>query len=288
MTPLRQALIRELVLRGRALSTQECYVSAVYGLAKYYHRSPDQITGEELKGYLFWLHQQDKAASTINQVTSGLKFFYRHVLDRPLPELEKVLPRVKKPIRRAQVFSPEEIERLLTVGCVHPRPRMFLMTVYAAGLRVSEACHLRVEDILSSRMQLRIVCAKGQRDRYTNLSPKLLGELRAYWRLFRPSPWLFASTRDGRRPICVESGQSLYYQALRRAKLPRKGGIHALRHSYATHLVEAGVELSAVQRLMGHAHLSTTALYLHVRQERLGQIQSPLDLLDLSRLPAAR
>lgn len=287
MTPLRQALIRELVLRGMSASTQECYVSAVYGLAKYYHRSPDQISDEQLKAYLFWLHQQDKAASTINQVTRGLKFFYRYVLNRPLPQLEKAMPRVKKPIRRPQVFSTQEIERWLTVGCVHPRHRLFLMTVYAAGLRVSEACHLRVEDILSSRMQLRIVCGKGQRDRYTNLSPKLLEHLRQYWKLFRPKPWVFASLRHPERPPAVESGQRIYSQALQRAKLPRKGGIHALRHSYATHLVEAGVELSAVQRLMGHSHWSTTALYLHVRQERLAQIKSPLDLLDLSRLPAA-
>ena len=287
MTPLRQALIRELVLRGRSVRTQEAYVSAVYGLAKYYQRSPDQIPDEELKAYLFELHQQDKAASTINQVTSGLKFFYRHVLKRPLPELEQAMPRVKKPIRRPQVFSTEEIERLLTVGCVHPRHRVFLMTVYAAGLRVSEACRLRVEDILSSRMQLRIVCGKGQRDRYTNLSPKLLEHLRQYWTVFRPQEWVFASGRDPRRPMVVESGQRIYYQAVQRAQLPRKGGIHALRHSYATHLMEAGVELTAVQRLMGHAHLSTTAVYLHVRQERLAQIKSPLDLLDLSRVPAA-
>lgn len=288
MTPLREQLIRELVLRGMSPRTQEAYVAAVYGVAKRYRRSPDQVSDMEIKEYLLDLHGKDRAASTINQVTSGLKFFYRYVLNRQIEEIERAMPRVKKPIRRPQVFSVEEIVRLLSVEGLNPKHRVFLMTVYSAGLRVSEACHLKVEHILSDRMQLRIVEGKGKRDRYTNLSAKLLSELRSYWKLFRPMTWLFPSPRNQRRPIDVVTGQRIYYGAVQRAKLPRRGGIHALRHSFATHLIEAGVEVTAVQRLMGHSHLSTTANYLHVRQERLAQIKSPLDLLDLKQLPTAR
>jgi integrase/recombinase XerD len=288
MTALREQLIRELVLRGMSPSTQEAYVAAVYGLAKHYHRSPDQIKDPEIKDYLLHLHEKDRSASTINQITSGLKFFYRYVLNHRIEEIERTMPRVKKPVRRAQVFSVEEIERLLTVEGINPKHRVFLMAVYAGGLRVSEACHLKVEHILSDRMQIRVVEGKGQRDRYTNLSSKLLEQLRTYWKLFRPQNWLFPSGRNPERPIDVNTGQRIYYKAVQRAKLSRKGGIHALRHSFATHLIEAGVEVTAVQRLMGHSHLSTTANYLHVRQERLAQIKSPLDLLDLKGLPTAQ
>jgi site-specific recombinase XerD len=281
MTPLRERLIDEIVLRGLSPRTQEAYVAAVYGLAKHYHRSPDQIKEEEIRDYLLHLHAEQKAASTINQVTSGLKFFYRYVLNHPIQEIDRRMPRPKKPVRRPQVFSVQEIERLLSVEGFNPKHRIFLMTVYGAGLRVGEACRLKVEHILGERLQIRVVEGKGNRDRYVNLSPKLLSELRSYWKMFRPQEWLFPSSRNPRRPIEVLTGQRIYHRAIHAAKLPRRGGIHALRHSFATHLMEAGVELPAVQRLMGHKHLSTTAIYLHVRQERLAQIKSPLDLLDL-------
>jgi site-specific recombinase XerD len=181
----------------------------------------------------------------------------------------------------------EEVERLLLVGCRQPRHRTFLATVYAAGLRLNEACHLRLCDIDSARMQMRVVQGKGRKDRYTLLSPKLLEELRTYWRLYRPAHWLFPSPRDLQRPLCDGTAQHMYYLAVERAGLPRKGGIHCLRHSFATHLLEAGVEITVLQRLLGHSYLVTTAGYLHVRQERLAQIKSPLELIDL-RSAAAR
>ena len=287
MTTLRQNFIRELVIRGMAPRTQTAYVSAVYRLAKHYHQPPDQISDEALKNYLFYLAQERKlSASSLNQITSGLRFFYKTVVHHSVDCLCDVLPHIKHDVRRPQVFSTEEIEQLLTVGCPEPKPRAFLMTVYGAGLRLDEACHLKAEHLLRSRMQIRVVQGKGRKDRYTLLSEVLLRELERYWRCFRPQHWLFPAPSDALKPMDPRNGQKIFYSAVRRAGLPRHGGIHSLRHSFATHLIEAGVEITVVQRLLGHSSLATTSTYLHVRQERLAQIPSPLQLLDLSRLKA--
>lgn len=284
MTALREALIRELVLRGSSPKTQEAYVAAVAGLARFYQRSPDRIGLEEIKRYLFHLHRDRAlAASTLNVAVSGLRYFYRHVLERPIDEVARSLPRVKRQLRRPQVYSPGEIERLLGAGCRNGKHRVFLMTVYAAGLRLNEACHLQPRHIDSARMQIRVEQGKGRKDRCTLLSPKLLAELRAYWQSYRPQSWLFFGADRG-RALCDATGQKMFYHAVERAGLPDKGGIHSLRHSFATHLLEAGVEITVLQRLLGHSHLVTTAGYLHVRTERLAQIQSPLELIDLSGL----
>ena len=285
MSKLRQQLIQELVLRNYSPRTQEAYVSAVYQLAKYFGRSPDLLSDQELKDYLSHLAQTRRlAASSRNQATSALRFFYAHVLGRPVEQLTRVLPRPRQGTRRPEVFSAGELERLFTIGCRHPKHRAFLMTVYGAGLRLNEACHLKPEHILSERAQIRVVQGKGRKDRYTLLSPRLLQELRQYWKWCRPRPWLFPAGRDPMAPMIDSTAQRFFNQAVARAGLPRKGGIHSLRHSFATHLLEAGVEITIVQRLLGHSQLSTTSTYLHVRQERLAQIAGPLQLLDLSAL----
>lgn len=287
MTTLRQNFIRELVIRGMSPRTQTAYISAVYGLAKNYHQPPDQISDEALKNYMFYLAQERKlSASSLNQITSGLRLFYKTVVHRSVDFLCEVLPRTKHDVRRPQVYSTEEIERLLTVGCPTPKPRAFLMTVYGAGLRLDEACHLKVEHIHRGRKQIRVVQGKGRKDRYTLLSEVLLRELEGYWRCFRPRHWLFPAPTNELKPMDPRNGQKIFYSAVRRAGLPRRGGIHSLRHSFATHLLESGVEITVVQRLLGHSNLATTSIYLHVRQERLAQIQSPLQLLDLSSLKA--
>jgi integrase/recombinase XerD len=285
MSKLRQQLIQELVLRGCSPRTQEAYVSAVYHLAKYYRRSPDQISDPEVRAYLLYLAQTRKlAASSRNQATSALRFFYATVLGRPVDQVARVLPRVRQVVKRPQVFAITELERLFTIGCPQPRNRAFLMTVYGAGLRLNEACHLKPEHIDGQRQQIRVVQGKGNKDRYTLLSPRLLEELRRYWKCFRPKEWLFASSADPAKPMVDATAQRIFNRAVERARLPEKGGIHSLRHSFATHLLEAGVEITIVQRLLGHSSLSTTSTYLHVRQERLSQIGGPLELLDLSRL----
>jgi site-specific recombinase XerD len=228
------------------------------------------------------------AASSINQAVNAFRFFYQHVAHRELTALRQALPFGRKSVVRAQVFSVEQLEQLFTVGCIQPRDRAFLMTVYGGGLRLNEACHLRVRDLQSDRQQIRVVQGKGKKDRYTLLSPRLREELKLYWKLYRLEGWLFPAHHEVQQPMIDATGQRIFYRAVQRAGLPRQGGIHSLRHSFATHLLESGVEITVVQRLLGHTSLNTTAGYLHVRQERLGQIKSPLQLLDLNRLPAAK
>ena len=285
MSPLRSQFIRELVIRGMSERTQEAYVGAVYGLAKHYHQVPDQLTDEHLKDYLFHLARERKlAVSSLNVTISALRRFYEWVLHRPVPLVRQGLPRLHKETRRPRVYSVEELERLFTVGCHRPQQRAFLMTVYGGGLRLQEACHLQVEDIMASRMQIRVRQGKGRKDRYTLLSPTLLKELRAYAQGRGLTTWVFPSSHRPAEAIVDCTGQRMFDAALKRAGLPSRGGIHALRHSFATHLIESGVELTVVQRLLGHSSLTTTSGYLHVSQQRMAQVKSPLQLLDLSSL----
>jgi integrase/recombinase XerD len=282
MTTLRQQFIRELVIRGTSPRTQESYVAAVSGLARHYHKAPDQLGDEQIKDYMFYLAQERKLApSSLNVTICALRSFYQLVLQRPVEKVRLSLPWVARAVHRPRVYSVEELEKLLTVGCPHPKHRAFLMTVYGAGLRLNEACHLKPEHIDSARMQLRVEQGKGRKDRYTLLSPRLLQELRSYWKICRPSVWLFPAIRDPQQPVLDGTAAKFFERALQRAGLPNKGGIHSLRHSFATHLLEAGVEITVVQRLLGHTSISTTVTYLHVRRERVSEIQSPLQLLDL-------
>jgi len=285
MTPLRQKLINELDLRGRSPRTQINYVGAVFRLARHYQRPPDQLSDEELKQYLLYLIRDQKhAVSTMTVTVSALRFFYGHILGRSTAAIEEALPRMRKPTTLPRIYSPQEIERILSVKELNPKHRVLLMTTYAAGLRVSEVCRLAPQDIVSSRMQIRIVQGKGRRDRYTILSTRLLEELRVYWRLYRPTVWLFPTEGDPAQPITTRTAQRVFNHATTLAGLPNHEGIHALRHSFATHLLEAGTDLPVLQRLLGHRSLATTSLYLHVRQERLAQLKSPLDLIEFTSL----
>jgi site-specific recombinase XerD len=233
---------------------------------------------------LYYVAQEKKLSpNSINQAVCGLRFFYKAVMQRSVDFLCQALPFSRRVIRRPQVFSGKEIEQLLTVGCPRLKARAFLMTVYGGGLRLDEACHLKGEHINRARMQIRVEQGKGRKDRYTLLSPVLLKMLERYWQADRPQHWLFPATTDPTLPMDPRTGQKMFYRAVARAKLPHRGGIHCLRHSFATHLLEAGVEITVVQRLLGHSHVATTANYLHVRQERMAEIKSPLQLLDLER-----
>ena len=284
MTSLRQKLIDEIQLRGFSLHTQDSYLRCVTGLARFYHRSPDQIGDEEIKAYLLHLLREKKLAfSSLIVAVSGLRFFFGNILHRPTKEIEQALPRMKKPVLRPKLYSVQELERLFEWPGLNRKHRALFMTTYAAGLRVSEVCQLRVADLLSDRHQIHVVQGKGKKDRYTLLSPRLLVELRSYWRLYRPKDWLFPSPVYPDRHVTDDAAQRAFTEAVERAGLPDRGGIHSLRHSFATHLLEAGVDPLTLQRLLGHSRLSTTTTYLHVRQERLAQISSALDLIDFSR-----
>jgi integrase/recombinase XerD len=289
MTALRAKYIRDLAIRGRALRTQESYTSYVADLARFHGRSPDQITYDEV---VDWIHhlirERHLAASSVNIAVNAVRFLYGVTLQRDVQALMAGIPRMKRNTRRAEAYARSEIEAILTAP-VQPRDRAFLMTVYAGGLRLSEATHLQTKDVDRPRMQLRIRHGKGAKERVLPLSQRLLQELEDYWRAQRKgrpghdSPWLFIGQVAG-QPISPDMGQVIYYRAVRKSGVRRKGGIHVLRHSFATELIENGVDLPLVQRLLGHSSLLTTARYLHVTSARLDAAQSPLDLIDLSRL----
>ena len=277
-SPLRQRFIETLTLKGYSPRTIQSYVSVVAQLARHYHRSPAELSDPEVRAYLYHLHTQtDYSGSTLNVVVNGLRCFYREVLSRPLGRLEQALPRPKQAVRRPQAYSVEEVHRLLEHGFLCPKYRTFFMTLYGAGLRISEACKLKVEHIDSGRMLLRVEQGKGKKDRYTILPRHLLEELRTYYRTYRPRYWLFPATRDERKPLNDRTAQKAFTQGLRRAGLPRKGGPHCLRHSFATHLIEANTPLHVVKQLLGHNSLHTTVGYLHISRQAVAQIKSPLD-----------
>lgn len=278
MTPLRQKLIDEIQLRGFSPSTQESYVSYVTGLARFYHRSPDQINDQELKAYLLYLlRERQLAASSLIVAVSALRFFYGHVLHRPTAAIQEALPRMKRPVQRPRVYSIPELERLFSWPKLSPKHRALFLTAYAAGLRVSELCHLRIGDLLSDRHQIRVVAGKGKKDRYTLFSPRLLKELRRYWRLYRPQQWLFPGPVWPEKPISPEAVQRAFTKTVRAAGLPDRGGIHSLRHSFATHLLEQNVDVRVIQVLLGHTKLDTTARYTQVATNTIRNVTSPLD-----------
>lgn len=277
MSPLRQQYIRLLTLRGYSQRTHESYIAAVAALGKHYGRSPERLSDEEIQDYLIELGRRGLSFSTINVAVSSLRLFYGQVLKRPMDGLKEALPRRRGRIVRAKVYAREELRKLFLEGCRSISQRTFLMTVYGAGLRLNEACHLKVGDIESGRMMLRVNQGKGRKDRYTILSPWLLEELRSYYRQERPDIWLFPARRGGDIPMIDGTAQKIFYTALERAGLPNRGGIHCLRHSFATHLLEDGVDLLTLKMLLGHSHFSTTAGYLHVSGKRLAAVRSPLD-----------
>jgi len=277
MTPLRQKMIYELELHRKSPGTIESYVTAVAQLSQHYGRSPETISVEEIRDFFHHLITTQKVAlGTCNLRLSGIKFFYRHVLgqrDFSLRIPSKHSGRLPEPLSRS------EIARILEV-VDNLKHRAVLMTAYGGGLRVSEVVHLQPTDIHSDRMLIRVNQGKGRKDRYTLLSSRLLEELRAYWRQYRPKgEWLFPGYRN--KPLSERAAQTIFYVAKERAGVLHGHGIHCLRHSFATHLMEAGVQITVIQRLLGHASLSSTAKYLHVTSQHLDGIRSPLDLLRL-------
>ena len=277
MTPLRAKMIRELELDRKSPETVEAYVTAVSQLAQYFGRSPDQLAVEEVRDFVHYLITERQVAfSTCNQKMCGDLFFYRFVLGRR--DFSLRVP-MKRSGRLPEPLSRGEVARLLEAART-VKERMLLMTAYGGGFRVSELVRLLPTDIHSERMLIRVDQGKGRKDRYTLLSPQLLEELRAYWREYRPQQWLFEGPKPGQHLRRGQRRQSLR-RAKARAGIEHGHGIHSLRHSFATHLMEAGVPLPVIQRLMGHTSLSTTAKYLHVTSQHLETIRSPLDLLRL-------
>jgi site-specific recombinase XerD len=266
----------DMIVRGMADRTREAYVWAVTGLAKFYRRSPDQISDAEVQAYLLHLiRDRQRSWSTCNIVVHGLRFFYHTTLKRDRTTF--CIPTPRQPGRLPALLSREEVQRLIGQA-TNQRHRAMLLTAYAAGLRLNEVLHLRIADIDSARMTIRVEQGKGGQDRYTILSPHLLAALRAYWTAYRPATWLFPGR--GGRPMDPSGLQRAYHVAKRRAAITKRGGIHALRHAFATHLLEAHVDLHTIQRLLGHKSISTTTRYWHLTHASLTTQAARLDLLD--------
>lgn len=276
MGMLRERMRREMVVRKLSERTQRSYIAGVVGLARHYGRSPDQIRDDEIRDYIVYLLEERKLAwSSVNVALSGIRFLLIHTLHRDVQRFR--IPTQKRTGRLPEILSREEVGRILeALGNI--KHRTLLMTTYAAGLRVRELTHLRVRDIDSDRMTLRIVQGKGAKDRYVGLSPRLLEQLRLYWQAEQPRSWLFPSPhRD--QPLDATTAQRVYHKARLRADVKKEGSIHGLRHAFATHMLEAGVDLHTIQRLLGHTSIATTQRYLHLATRRITAQGSPLDLL---------
>ena len=277
MTPLRQRMIHDLTVRGLAENTRKSYLQAVIGLARHYRRSPDELSAQDVQAYLVWLHEKRGLGwKSCNTIRHGLRFFYRITLGSPEPHFYH--PGAKEPSKLPEMLSHDELVRLFTVA-TNRKHRALLMTTYAAGLRASEVTHLKVADIDSGRMCIRVEQGKGAKDRYVPLSPRLLVDLREYWRRCRTPLWLFpGQTSD--RPMSRHGASHIYATAKAKAGITKQGGIHTLRHCFASHLLEAGTEPPDLQRLLGHGSIRSTMRYLHIAQAKTLATTSPLDLLE--------
>jgi len=276
MTPLRQRMIEDLQLRNRSPRTIEAYVHHVACFAKHFGQSPERLGAEEVRQYqLYLVHEKKASWSSFNQAVCALRFLYQ--VTCPQPFAVEHIAYGKRPKRLPTVLSREEVTRLLE--CIPTlKHRVLVMTAYATGLRLSELTHLEVGDIDSSRMLVRVQQGKGQKDRVVPLSMRLLDELRTYWKAARPRRLLFPGSR-AERPVHDTLVQRTIKEAARRAGIAKNVSPHVLRHSFATHLLEAGTDLRTLQRILGHTSLSTTAIYTHVTLARLQATISPLDLL---------
>jgi integrase/recombinase XerD len=284
MTPLRQRMIDDMTLHGLKPKTIRAYVACIARFARHFGKSPDLLGTAEIRSYLLHLtHDRHVASSTYNQALCALKFLYRITLrnDWGLDGLARTRRQTKLPV----VLSLDEVSRFFQ-AVTSLRHRAILMTAYAAGLRISEVLALRVDDIDSQRMVIRVRQAKGSKDRYVMLSPRLLTLLREYWsahrgrKVYRPSPWLFPGNVPD-QPLSDKPVYEACQAACLAAGLDKHVTVHTLRHSFATHLLEAGTDLRTIQILLGHRSLNTTARYLHVATAALQATRSPLDRLDL-------
>lgn len=280
MSPLRQQMHDAMLVRGFAARTRQAYIEAIAKLARFYPIRPDGLTPEQVEAWLLHLvRDRHLSFSTVNQAAAACRFLYGTVLKRDMAVF--AVPMAKAPQRQPEILARAELAALFA-ACRSPKSRVLLQTAYAAGLRVSEFCALQLSDIDSQpdRMCLHIRQGKGGQDRYTLQPPTLLETLRLYWRAYRPQVWLFPN-RQGSGPIDIKGAQRRFYQARDTAGIGKSGGIHTLRHAFATHLLEAGVDLVTLQKLLGHHQVATTSLYLHVvsTQWRPPATANPLDLL---------
>jgi len=276
MHSVKQQMIEDMKLRGLAPRTQDRYLHAIKGLAEYYHRPPDKITEKRVRKYLLYLiESKGYAKSTFNVDLNAIKFLYRRTLGRDwsLLQIKGSKTDKKLPI----VLSREEVWSLLDL-VRRPKPRMCLTLMYTCGLRVSEAVHLRLDDIDSKRMVVWARNTKGHRDRSVPLPIQTLTQLRLYWLEHRPKIWLFPAKQDT-KTITTECVHRCLKATLRQSPIRKNVGCHTLRHSYATHLLEAGVHLRVIQALLGHKSITSTFVYMHLTQSTMVDVQKKINEL---------
>jgi integrase/recombinase XerD len=283
ISPLRRRMIEDMTVRNLSPATQRSYISAVSKFSRFFGRSPDTLTLEDVRTFQVHLASKAVAWASLNQTVAALRFFYGVTLG--MAEVPERIAYAREPRRLPVVLSADEVVRFLE-AVPSLKARTALTTAYAAGLRVSEVTGLRVGDIESGRMLIHVERGKGGRERYVMLSEQLLGILRTYWRLARPAHWLFPG-RDTGRPIDPTVLHAACRSARAAAGIDKKVTVHILRHSFATHLLESGVDIRVIQVLLGHAQLSTTTRYTQVSQLTIGRTQSPLERLTLEVVPPA-
>jgi site-specific recombinase XerD len=282
LTPLRQRCIDDLRLRNYSPKTIKAYVAGVVRFAGYFNCSPADLSTEHIRSFQLHLLRQQVTWSLYNQSVCALRFLYGTTLGKP--EVMQCIPYGKKPKTLPAVLSPDEVLRLIDAAPTG-RLRLLLQTAYACGLRTQEVLYLQVRDIDSARMVLHIRHGKGRKDRLVPLSAGLLAELRAYWRRYRPAIWLFPGYGLD-RPYSEAGLQRMFQKLVRRAGLTKRVTMHTLRHSYATHLLEAGVDVVTLQALLGHTTLKTTARYLHISTRHLQNLPGLLERLLLPNVTA--
>lgn len=280
MSPLRRRMIEDMTIRNLSPATQQSY--AVSKFSQYFGRSPDRLGLEDVRAYQVHLASKGVAWASLNQAVCALRFFYGVTLGEPtIPER---IAYAREPRKLPVVLSADEVVRFLeSVSSL--KARVALTTAYAAGLRVSEVAALKVRDIDNQRMVMRIEHGKGGKERYVMLSEALLGILRSYWRLARPPLFLFPG-RTSDTPIDPTALHAACRSATAAAGLDKRVSVHVLRHSFATHLLESGVDIRIIQVLLGHENLSTTARYTRVSTQLIGNTASPLDRLSLNVTPS--
>lgn len=276
MTKLREQFKRDLELKGLSTKTQQSYLKQVVSFSKYYQKSPEILGTEEIKDYLHHLiAERNLSKSYINQAYSGLKLLYETTLNRKWDM--KTIPRAKKEQKLPEVLSQKEVKAILA-SVRNLKHKAILATIYAAGLRVGEVVNLKISDIDSVNMQIRVRQGKGRKDRLTLLSEGNLKILRDYFKYFRPIEWLFPGA-DKDKPLTTRSVEKVMNKAVEEAKITKPVTVHTLRHSFATHLLESGVDIYYIQRLLGHSNIKSTSIYLHMTNMKLRNIKSPLDML---------
>ena len=289
MTHLRQAMLDELQRRNYAKTTVQYYIQAVERFAKHFKRSPDQLNQDHLRAYQAYLLRERKLEPrTVKLHVSALRFFFVKTLKRTY--LLDDIPYPKVPRRLPTILTVEEVTRLIDSARTLT-DRTMLMVLYSTGMRNAEMRSLQVQDIDSRSMLIHIQHGKGGRDRYVPLSPTLLETLRVYWRWMKPKTWLFPGTIAGWRadkPITPKVVWDACRSAAVRAKIQKRVSAHVLRHSYATHLLEAGADLRTIQLLLGHVKLEHTVIYLHLSRRHLHAVANPLDAMRVSGPDTAR